>query len=43
MFRPICCEEEIVNSFDKTAVFLHNLLRIREGLFRELGEAFAAN
>jgi len=40
---PICYEEEIVNSIVRTSVVLHSLLRIREGLFRELGENFAAN
>jgi len=30
---PVCCEEETVNSIVKASVVLHNLLRIREGLF----------
>jgi len=40
---PICYEEETVNSIVRTSVVLHSLLRIREGLFRELGENFAGN
>ncbi|GFG36521.1 hypothetical protein Cfor_11855 [Coptotermes formosanus] len=40
---PICCKKETVILIVKAFVLLHNFIRIREGVFWEIGESFAVH
>jgi hypothetical protein len=40
---PICCKEETAISIVKASVVLRNFIRIRDGVFCEVGESFAVS